>query len=84
MDYYVFEFEGKTQKELYDEVLLKINTSYVSPKDVLSRIENVSISLNGIKQNLFSVWKKTDIKQIHNNIVMISQMNVQKSISGRH
>ena len=52
-DYVVFEFEGKTQKELYDAVLLKINTSYVSPKDVLSSIESVNITINGFTQKLF-------------------------------
>ncbi len=47
-DYIVLEFPNKTQQELYDAVHLLINSTYVSPQNVLSVVDGQSITINGI------------------------------------
>lgn len=45
--YIVVEFPGKTKSELYSDILVSSSAMYVSPKDVLSVVENESITING-------------------------------------
>ena len=44
----VFEFEGKTQEQLYNSIIMTAGKTFVSPKDVISKIENKQITLNTI------------------------------------
>lgn len=44
----VIMYEGKTQSELYSMILASITKLYNSPKDVISKVENEIISVNGI------------------------------------
>lgn len=44
--YIVLEFEGKSQKDLYKAFLTHITTTYISAKDVVSSVENETISIN--------------------------------------
>lgn len=53
-DYVVLTFPGKTKQELYEGFLTKFNTMFVSSKDVISKAENNSISLNGIESGRIS------------------------------
>lgn len=46
IDYYVFEYEGISQSELYQKALIAITKTFVSPKDVVSKVENTIISIN--------------------------------------
>jgi hypothetical protein len=47
-DYMVVQFSGKTKAELYKAVLLFANKKYVNPKNVISTVENESITINGL------------------------------------
>ncbi|MFC4212160.1 DUF4468 domain-containing protein [Pedobacter lithocola] len=47
-NYLVYELPGKTQNELYKKSLIYLSGLYASPKDVLSTIENESITVNAI------------------------------------
>ncbi len=47
-NYVVVEFEGKTQSELYKQVLVMLNKKYKSAKDVISSVEPETITLNAV------------------------------------
>jgi hypothetical protein len=47
-NYVVTEAPGSTQAQLYKSALLYLSSLYVSPKEVLSTIENESITVNAI------------------------------------
>lgn len=47
-DYVTFDFEGSTKEQIYSRALVAISSMYVSPKDVLSTVENEIISINGV------------------------------------
>lgn len=51
-EYLTFDFEGKTQTQLYSSVNMYLNSIFVSPKDVLSLVENNSIAINGITKDI--------------------------------
>lgn len=51
--FYVIETEG-TQSDLYKKVLSSITKIYVSPKNVISKVENDMISVNGISDDFFT------------------------------
>lgn len=46
--YSVITYDGKSQSELYSMILTSITKLYNSPKDVISKVENEIISVNGI------------------------------------
>ena len=46
-DYIVLQFPEKSQADLYKAVLIFANSSFVSAKDVVSKVDNESISING-------------------------------------
>ncbi len=50
-DYVILDFAGRSQNDLYKQTLLYINTIYKSPKNVISTVENESITVNGYAQN---------------------------------
>lgn len=50
-EFVVIPIEEKSQSELYRLILTKLNSMFVSPKDVLNVIENESISVNGLVKN---------------------------------
>lgn len=50
-DYIVLEFPGKSQADLFKSVLIFANSSFVSPKDVISKVDNESITINGFAKN---------------------------------
>lgn len=50
-DYTVIEYEGKSREDLYSEILIGVTRLYNSPKDVISKVENEIISVNGISTN---------------------------------
>ena len=47
----IYYYEGKSQSELYKKALVYINTLYVSPKDVISNVENETITINGVAKS---------------------------------
>ena len=44
--YYVFPYEGESQAALYNKALIGITKTFVSAKDVVSKVENSMISIN--------------------------------------
>ena len=59
--YVVLQVEGQSQQELYQRTLAYLHTLYRSPKDVLSPLENESITVRGfaeraIPRNSFHVF----------------------------
>jgi len=48
-NYYVFNFEGESQSSLYNKALMAITKTYVSAKDVVTKVENSMISINSNK-----------------------------------
>lgn len=46
-NYYVLNYQGKSASELYTNILSAILTIYKNPEKVLSKIENVSITISG-------------------------------------
>lgn len=51
-DYAVVEYPGMTADQLYTMVKSNINSLYKSPKDVMSEVENVSITVRGYSKNI--------------------------------
>jgi len=46
-DFVVIDYEGKSKKEIYEEALKAVTMAYNSPKDIISKVENEMISING-------------------------------------
>lgn len=61
-NFVVIPFDGKSQSELYSEMLVAITRLYNSPKDVISKVEGEIISVNGISQNCVSLKAMMGIK----------------------
>ncbi len=57
-DYVVIEYPDKTKNELYTNILTSVTKLYNSPKDVISKVENEVISINGISSDcvMLSGW----------------------------
>lgn len=51
-DFVVIQQEGKSAQELYNQVLQAVTLQYNSAKDVISKVENSVISVNGIANNV--------------------------------
>lgn len=51
-DYAVVEYPGMTADQLYTMVKSNINSLYKSPKDVMSEVENVSITVRGYSKRI--------------------------------
>lgn len=47
-DFVVIQFENKTSKDLYNDVLKSVTKLYNSPKDVISKVDGEIVSVNGI------------------------------------
>ena len=45
-DFYVLSYQGKSAAELYTNVLSAISTIYKNPEKVLSKVENVSLTIS--------------------------------------
>lgn len=51
-NFIVKEFKGESQKQLFDRALISIGKNFVSPKDVISKVEYSQITINGILKNV--------------------------------
>ena len=51
-DYIVIEYEGLTKQQLYINILSSISQLYNSPNDVISKIENESITVDGYYESI--------------------------------
>lgn len=45
-NYYVFYFDGNTQSTLFNKVLIGVTKTFLSAKDVVSKVDNSLISIN--------------------------------------
>lgn len=46
-DFVVVNFDGKSKNEIFEEALKAVTMAYNSPKDIISKVENEMISING-------------------------------------
>ena len=49
--YIVVDFPEKSKADIYKQVERWVNKKYISPKDVVSKVDNESISINGVSKN---------------------------------
>lgn len=56
--YIVIDFEGKTAQELFERANVYFLSLYVSPKDVISTVDNAAITINGITKQAIAANKK--------------------------
>ncbi len=61
-EYVVIQKEGKTASELYNEILNSVTLLYNSPKDVVSKVENNTISINGISSDCVTLSGMLGVK----------------------
>jgi hypothetical protein len=54
-NYVVYEFDGISQSELYKRVLMFINKTYNSPKDVVSEVQYDLITISGVQHDQIGV-----------------------------
>lgn len=50
-DHLIIELPAHSKNDLYKKSLIYFSGLYVSPKDVLSTVENESITINGVEKN---------------------------------
>ena len=48
VEFLVYDIENKAKETIYNNILLYVSQKYVSPKDVISKNENESITINAI------------------------------------
>lgn len=53
-DYIVKNYQNIKKEKLYQKALIGVTKLYISPKDVISKVENETISINAIANNVFS------------------------------
>lgn len=63
-DYIVYEFQGKSKEDLYTSVLKTLTVKYNSAKDVLSKVENEALSINGLENNYLKGKKALGIQEV--------------------
>ena len=61
LDYIVVDCPGKDKVELYKRALTFLNKQFVSAQNVLSPIENETVSINAKKENIANYWKRNYI-----------------------
>lgn len=49
-DFCILNFDGMDQEQLYKNFLIQFTSMYVSPKDVISKVENEVITINGFSK----------------------------------
>lgn len=54
-NYYVFHYEGQTKEQLYAKTLVGVTKTFVSAKDVVTKVENTMISINANKVNSYLI-----------------------------
>lgn len=60
--FFIDVVNSEPQKELYNKVLNNITKLYVSPQNVISKVDNEMISVNGIAENCVSLKGMMGIK----------------------
>ena len=63
-NYIVIDVPGKTQSQLYKNVLSALSSMYKDPNKVLSGVKDESITLNGYAKNALSIKEKLNPMQI--------------------
>jgi len=61
-DYIVIDFEGKTQKELYNSFSTYFTTEFISVKDVINSVENETITITALSDKAVE-YGKTRVRQ---------------------
>lgn len=66
-NYVVLQYDGKTQSEIYNDVLTALNAKYVSAQTVLSKVENRSITINARGQKV----RRTSMHSFDNDYTIV-------------
>ena len=61
-EFIVVEKEGKSASELYNEILQSVTLQYNSAKDVISKVDNSVISINGISTDCVTLSSMFGVK----------------------
>lgn len=69
-DFIVIDAPGKTQQDLYKASLIYFSSTYVSPKDVISKVENEVLTINGYQKNAIQINKLADAFDINYTVVV--------------
>lgn len=48
-DFYIIQYEGKSQEIIYNQLLVSVSSIFNDPKTVISKVENQLISISGIQ-----------------------------------
>lgn len=51
-NYLVLEFPNKTKEDLFKETLIYLNKTYFSPQDIISTVENETITITAVSSTL--------------------------------
>lgn len=65
----VFDYGTKTKNDIYTKAITAVTGIYVSPKDVISKVENEAISINGILQDI-PLGKKKALDDLEMNYTL--------------
>ena len=63
-DFVVIQQKGKSASELYNEVLQSVTLQYNSAKDVVSKVDNSVISINGISSDCITLSGMLGVKVV--------------------
>lgn len=58
-DFIIEEYKDKTCKEIYENILTTVTSMYKSPKDVINKIDNKMITVDGFIE--YAGYRKSDI-----------------------
>jgi len=70
-NYYVFNYEGESQASLYKKALIGVTKTFVSAKDVVSKVENSMISINSTQLLSYTIGGLISTKDYVNYVVEI-------------
>lgn len=70
-DYYVFNYEGESQASLYNKALMGVTKTFVSAKDVVSKVEKSIISINSTQVLSYTIGGLIPAKNYVNYVVEI-------------
>jgi hypothetical protein len=69
--YYIFNYEGESQASLYNKALIGVTKTFVSAKDVVSKVENSLISINSTHVLSYTIGGIIPTKNYVNYVVEI-------------
>lgn len=69
-DFIVIDAPGKSQSDLYKSALVYFSSTYISPKDVISKVENEVLSINGYQEGVVHENRLADPFNLNYTVVL--------------